>query len=118
MAYRPAMQKRSKYGAQKVHFNGEKFDSEREFKRWQTLRILQSIGEIRDLRRQVKIAMLGHRGPILTPSGRQAFYVADFVYFDAKTGVEVVEDAKGFPTPEYKLKRAILAAQGVTIKES
>ena len=25
--------------------------------------------------------------------------------------------AKGFQTPEYKLKRAILAAQGVTIRE-
>ena len=32
-------------------------------------------------------------------------------------GLEVIEDAKGFPTPEYKLKRAILAAQGVTIVE-
>jgi hypothetical protein len=29
----------------------------------------------------------------------------------------VVEDSKGYPTPEYKLKRAILAAQNVTITE-
>lgn len=113
----PAMKKPSKYGASKVTFNGEKFDSEREFKRWQTLRILQSIGEISDLRRQVRFPLLGHRGPILSLKGRQLFYVADFVYRDAKSGEEIVEDAKGFPTPEYKLKRSILAAQGVKIKE-
>jgi hypothetical protein len=29
----------------------------------------------------------------------------------------VVEDAKGYRTKEYLLKRAILAAMGITIKE-
>jgi len=29
----------------------------------------------------------------------------------------VIEDAKGYPTPEYKLKRAILAAQNIKIIE-
>ena len=54
---------------------------------------------------------------IRTPTGRVAHYVADFIYIDNRTGLEVIEDAKGYPTPEYKLKRAILAAQGVQIVE-
>lgn len=33
------------------------------------------------------------------------------------TDLEVIEDSKGFATPEFKLKRAILAAQGITVRE-
>lgn len=117
MSLRPALRRKSKYGAEKVTFKGQTFDSEREFSRFQTLRILENIGEISDLRRQVKFPLMGQGGPILTPTGRQAHYVADFVYREARTGRDVIEDAKGFPTPEYKLKRAILAAQGLMIRE-
>ena len=106
-----------KYGAKRATVGDEKFSSKREARRWAELLLLLRGGEIRDLRRQVKIPLLGHGGPILTPMGRQAHYVADFVYVDARTGLNTTEDAKGFPTPEYKLKRAILAAQGVNITE-
>jgi len=117
MALRPAQVRKSKYGARKIEFRGQTFDSEREFKRYQMLRILENIGEISDLRRQVKFPLMGQGGSILTPTGRQANYIADFVYRETSTGREVIEDAKGFPTPEYKLKRAVLAAQGLKIKE-
>jgi hypothetical protein len=45
-------------------------------------------------------------------------YVADFVYIDCTTGLEVVEDAKGFKTREYKKKkRLMLKIQKIKIKE-
>lgn len=107
----------SKYQAQPTAVDGVRFDSRREARRYADLLMLQRAGEIRDLRRQVKIGMEGRDGPILTPTGRKAAYVADFTYVDTRNGCLVIEDAKGFPTPEYKLKRAILAAMGITIKE-
>ena len=106
-----------KYGAKAATVGAEKFSSKREARRFIDLQLLARGGEIRDLRRQVKILLKGANGPILTPTGRKASYVADFVYTDCRTGAEVIEDAKGFATPEYKLKLAILAAQGVTIVE-
>jgi len=108
----------SKYRAQPVFVDGIRFDSKREAKRWQELKLLERAGEISDLERQVSIDLLGRDGPILTDSGKRVRrYVADFRYFDHKLGAHVIEDAKGFPTAEYKIKRAILAAMGVEIKE-
>ena len=89
----------------------------REARRWAQLLMLQKAGEIDDLKRQVKIALMGRDSPILTPTGRQMHYVADFVYRDRRTGETVTEDAKGFAVEVYRLKRAILAAQGVRVVE-
>lgn len=105
-----------KYRNTRVKVDGITFDSKREAARYGQLLILQGAGQISDLERQVKIPLQGRDGPILTPTGRQMHYVADFRYVDNKqNGQVVIEDAKGFETPEFKLKRAILAAQGVKI---
>lgn len=108
-----------KFGNIPVEYDGIRFDSQREMARYAALRLLEKGGVIRDLRHQVRIPLHGRDGPIrFQPSNRIAVYVADFVYFDVPKGVEVVEDSKGYPTPEYKLKRAILAAQGMEIIET
>jgi len=111
-------------GAQRVKgtvptiVDGIRFDSKREARRWGELRLLQAAGEIRDLERQVPVDLQGQDGPILTDTGRQARrYVADFRYFDERLNIWVIEDAKGHPTEVFKLKRAILAAQGIEVKE-
>jgi hypothetical protein len=106
-----------KYRAVSATVGGIKFSSKKEARRWCQLQLLEQAGEIRDLKRQVKVPLLGRDGPILTPTGRKAHYVADFTYTEARSGLEVIEDAKGYPTPEYMLKRAVLAAQGVRINE-
>ena len=106
-----------KFGAKAETVDGIRFASKREARRWGELQLLQRAGQIMDLRRQVKFHLFGRDGPILTPGGRVAQYVADFVYVDNRNGLEVIEDAKGYPTPEYKLKRAILAAQNIKIIE-
>ena len=106
-------------GAIRTELDGLFFDSRREARRWAILSMMAKAKPplISDLKRQVKIPLHGRDGPILTLGGKQMTYVADFTYTDAKTGAEVVEDAKGHKTEKYLMKKAILAAQGVTIRE-
>nr|WP_010400599.1 DUF1064 domain-containing protein [Paracoccus sp. TRP] len=110
-------QKRRKYRNKIIIVDGVRFDSQKEAHRWGVLRMLQRNGLIRDLQRQLRIPLRGADGKPLrfVPSGRPAFYVADFAYHDVPKGVDVIEDVKGVQTPEFKLKRAILASQGVEI---
>ena len=45
-------------------------------------------------------------------------YIADFSYFDCDSGQITVEDAKGFKTPEYRLKKKLMLwIHGIRIKE-
>ncbi len=41
--------------------------------------------------------------------GNAVKYIADFVYWDITQNTQVVEDVKGYRTPEYKLKKRIMA---------
>lgn len=96
--------------------DGITHDSKTEARRWEELKLLQKAGEICGLRRQVDIGLLGRDGPIMTDSGKQErVYRADFVYVDNRLGVTVIEDRKGHETDVFKLKKAILAAQGMEI---
>lgn len=110
------MIKPRKYKSEPITIDGIRFDSKKEARRWEQLQLLQRAGEISGLERQVKIGLEGHCSPIRTPTGRLAHYVADFSYIEK--GVRIFEDSKGFRTPEYLLKRAILAAQGIEIRET
>lgn len=102
----------SKYRAKKVTVNGITFDSKHEADRWQELQILQNAGLIEQLKRQVKFDL------IPTQKGeRGVSYFADFTYI-TKGGSFVVEDAKGFRTPEYIIKRKLMLwIHGIRIKE-
>ncbi len=113
-------QKRSKYRNRTAIVDGVRFDSQKEAHRWSVLRLLQRSGLIRDLQRQVRIPLRGADGNQLrfVPSGRAAFYVADFAYHDVPKGVDVIEDVKGFVTSDYKLKKAILASMGIEVLET
>ena len=108
---------RRKYGNRRVKRFGLWFDSKREADRYTMLLGMVKDGRITDLQRQVPIHLDGRDGPILTPTGRKMRYVADFTYTDVATGLTVIEDAKGFPTPDYKIKRAIVQAMGLEIVE-
>ena len=92
------------------------FDSQREARRWLVLREQARLGEIVQLRRQVPYPL-----NVVRPDGHPetvARWIADFVYFE-RSGVEVVEDCKGFATEMYRLKRRWFFAQyGFVIKET
>lgn len=118
---------KSKYGNRKVKYKGEWFDSQHELDRYLELLLLERAGEITDLRRQVKYPLIPaqrepdtigprggvHKGKLIEP---EVSYIADFVY--EQDGREVVEDAKGFKTDAYLLKRRMmLYLHGIRIRE-
>lgn len=105
-------------GTKRVTVWGQEFDSKREAQRYQDLKMLERAGEIRGLERQVPVELVGAQDHIRTPTGKPMKYIADFYYFDTRSGLWVYEDAKGYPTDTYKMKRAILAAMGIEIRES
>lgn len=103
----------SKYGNRKIKTEDGTFDSQKEYRRWQELKLLQRAGEIKELERQVKFELIPNQ------NGERAIcYVADFVYIDNRTGQRVVEDAKGAKTDVYIIKRKLmLYRHNIRIKE-
>lgn len=103
--------KKSKYRAVKTEIDGITFDSKREAKRYQELRLLERAGEIENLRLQVAYELIEK-----SKYGRSIKYVADFVY--ERNGDQIVEDAKGVRTPVYRLKKRLMAEKyGIKIEE-
>ena len=107
----------NKFGAQPTTVDGIRFDSLREARRWGELRLMEKAGEIVDLRRQVPVELQGRDGPLLTRTGRCMRLTIDFAYTDSRSGLTIYEDAKGMPTRDYEVRRAVAAAQGVNILE-
>jgi hypothetical protein len=106
-----------KYHAEPTIIDGMRFDSKKEATRWGWLRYKQKVGELRDLRRQVRypLSVVNLATGEITECGA---YLADFVYVDVASGALVVEDVKGFRTPLYRLKcRLMHALYGITITE-
>lgn len=87
-------------------YNGIVFDSKREMYRYIRLELLEKEGEIKNLRRQVKFELSPKYINGLGENVRSIDYIADFVYED-KNGKVIIEDTKGYRTPEYKLKRKL-----------
>jgi hypothetical protein len=86
--------------------DGLKFDSKREHGEWVKLEALARKGVIKDLRRQVPYE-LKVNGEKVTR------YVADFTWYEhvaPSTWLHVVADAKGYITPEFKLKAKLFKA--------
>jgi len=109
--------KSQKYGAQRTVVDGVTFDSKKEAARWAQLCLLQRAGQISDLKRQVVVPLVGRDGPLLSRKGRQMRITVDFGYVDLKTGLQVYEDAKGMPTRDYEVRRAVAGAQGIEVVE-
>ena len=96
----------SKYHSTPVEVDGIRFDSKREANRWFELRMLERAGKIEKLKRQVKYILIPSQYRDGKCIERECSYLADFVY--VKDGHLVVEDCKGFRTPEYKIKRKLM----------
>ena len=119
--------KKNKYRSQKVEVDGIVFDSKKEAKRFQELRLLEKAGAIQNLKTQVKFILIpaqrepdtiGKRGGRKKGKllERECNYVADFVY--TENGATIVEDTKGFRTKDYIIKRKLmLYVHEIRIKE-
>ena len=122
-----------KYKNKKTVVGGITFDSKREARRWQELKLAESAGAIGDLERQVRFELIpaqrepdtrGARGGVKKGKllERQVVYIADFVYIDLYTGERVVEDVKGMKQGTayevFKLKRKLMFWRyGIRVKE-
>lgn len=107
----------SKYHARKVRTADGVFDSQKEYRRWCELKLLQKAGHITDLERQVRYELVpsqrGEDGKVVEKSVN---YIADFRY--RENGNLVVEDTKGVRTADYIIKRKLmLFRHGIRIKE-
>lgn len=106
--------KKNKYHAEKC--NG--YDSRKEYERAQKLKLLLKAGLISNLREQVVFLLIPSQTNSEGVEEKPVRYKADFVYLDNETGQTVVEDTKGFRTPEYIIKRKLmLYVHGITIHE-
>lgn len=111
-----SMYSKSKYKNTKVKTNEGVFDSAKEYKRWLELKGLRDRGEITDLSRQVKFELIPHQKEDGRVVELACNYFADFTYY--YKGEYVVEDTKGFKTPEYIIKRKLMLQRyGIRIKE-
>lgn len=127
---------RNKYHNKKINVDGITYDSKKEYRRHQELSLLERVGTIQDLRRQVKFVLIpaqyetyaryGKKGQRLKDGQRllekECSYTADFVYIE--NGKTVVEDVKGYRDPssagvaKFIIKRKLmLYIHGIRIKE-
>jgi hypothetical protein len=101
---------KNKFGAKKSLIDGITFDSIKEGARYCDLKLLQRAGKIEGLMLQVRFDFIINGTNI-------GFYKADFEYVE--NGKRVIEDAKGFKTPVYKLKKKLMKAiHGIDIFET
>lgn len=110
--------KRGKYGNKKTQVDGITFASRKEAERYRELKLLQMGKAICDLKLQKKYVLV----PAVRENGkvvqRAINYYADFVYTDAKTGQEIVEDVKGCKTQVYLMKKKMMLEKyGIQIRE-
>lgn len=108
MTFQP---RRNKFNARKTVVDGITFDSAKEARVWNELKVRERKGEIHGLERQVRIALHALGGELV------GHYVADFRFVEPGKGV-VVMDAKGFKPPLYTWKaRHFKAEYGKEIVE-
>lgn len=107
--------KYSKYKAIKTTVDGIKFDSKKEARRYQELKLLERGGHIKDIELQPRFNFVLN-------DVKMGFYKADFRYklrHYENDYRDIVEDVKGFKTPMYNLKKKMmLAFHGIKILET
>ena len=86
--------------------DGIRFDSKKEASRYSQLKIRLKLGEIGLLELQKPFLLIE-----ANDTERKCEYIADFVYWDIKTGKQIIEDVKSDMTrklPSYIMKRKLL----------
>jgi len=108
----------NKYRNKKTVVDGIEFSSKKEARWYIHYSQLEKRGDIKNLELQprFKFPINGENVRYLE-SKREITYIADFKFKD-QDGNEHVVDAKGFKTPDYKIKRALMkAVHGIEVQE-
>ena len=91
-----------KYGAKKTQSDGFSFASKLEAAVYQLLRLMALGKQIDNIECQVQVEL----------SRAKIVYKPDFRYLDLGTGETHYAEAKGFETPEWRIKRRLWLAYG------
>lgn len=114
---------KNKFNAVKKTVDGIKFDSTREAKRYEELKLLVRAGKIKSLRVQVSYPLVKS---VKYKNAKRAkpemIYTADFEYWDIENNELVVEDVKSVATAkltDYIMRRhMMLAFHGIEVLET
>ena len=116
-----------KYKNKKVEIDGIGFDSKKEARRYQELKLLEKAGRIQNLQLQVKFVLIPkqYAKTDFTKAGKprvlehECSYIADFVY--TADGQTIVEDVKSSYTRNHMLyvvkRKLMLYVHGIRIRE-
>ena len=91
------------------------FDSQKEARRYDHLRMLYEAGAIQDLRLQQTFTLQEGYVAADGETVRPITYKADFVY--VQNGKTVIEDVKGVRTDKYRMKYKMMLEHGYKITE-
>ncbi len=110
----------SKYKAVRTTVDGVTFDSKREARRYQELKLLERAGKIRLLDRQVTYELAPSVKIAGEKRARPALrYKADFAYEDAVNGGLVIEDAKGYSDTAFRIRQHLMkSVHGIDVRLS
>lgn len=100
-----------KYGNRKMELDGHLFDSQKEARRYQELRYMLRVGLIKDLKLQEPFELIPAQKRNGRVIERVCKYIADFAYYEKQwdgSWKYVVEDAKGFRTDVFKIKKKLM----------
>lgn len=105
--------KQSKYNNKRTLAGHMEFSSQHEAERYGELVLMQKADHITALQTQVWFLLVPKNG-----KNQAMSYIADFTYYDLKQKKFVVEDAKGFLTDVYKMKKKLMyEVYGIEIQE-
>ena len=99
----------NKYHARSVDYDGYHFDSQKEYVRYQELKLLQKAGEIIDIAVHPEFILLDkftYRGQVI----QGIKYSPDFMYTECNGETKVIEEVKGGKatrTRDFELRRKL-----------
>lgn len=111
----------TKYRAKRTEVDGIVFASKKEAGMYSQLKLLERVGDIKDLKIQVPFVL--QEGYLRSDNKkiRPITYVADFTFYDCRKGRFRVLDCKGYRTSMYELKRKMfdytMREKGIILEE-
>lgn len=99
--------KYNKYSNKKTTIDNITFDSRKEAKRYQELKLLEKTGRIQSLVLQPRF-LLQDKFRYKNKGYRKIEYVADFSYYHSINDCLIIEDVKGVKTDVFRLKEKML----------
>ena len=110
----------NKYKNIKTKIDNISFDSKKEAKRYEELKLLQKNNVIKDLQLQKKF-ILQEKFILDFKTYREISYIADFYYYDNEKQKYIIEDVKAskyFQDDVYKLKKKLLLNKYIVFNDN